>query len=38
VKRACKPREEMHMQGMCEEEVILVSAVIEVSIVDVGDE
>jgi hypothetical protein len=34
----CKLREEMPMQGMCEEEVVLVNAIIEVSIVDVGSE
>jgi hypothetical protein len=32
------PREEMLMQGMCKEEVILASVVIEVGVVDVGGE
>jgi hypothetical protein len=31
-------REEVLMQGMCEEEVVLAGAIIEVSIVDVGGE
>jgi hypothetical protein len=34
----CKLREEMSMQGMCEEEVVLVDAIIEVGVVDVGGE
>jgi hypothetical protein len=34
----CKLREEMLMQGMHEEEVVLVGALIEVSVVDVGGE
>jgi hypothetical protein len=38
VKRACKPREEMPMQGMHEEEVILAGYVIEASIVDIDSE
>jgi hypothetical protein len=33
---ACKPREEMSMQGIREEEVILVGALVEVGIGDVG--
>jgi hypothetical protein len=35
---ACKPREEMLMQGICEEEVVLAGALIEVGIADVGVE
>jgi hypothetical protein len=38
VKRVCKPREEMSMQGMREEEVVLVGVVIKVGIVDVNGE
>jgi hypothetical protein len=38
VKRACIPREEMLMQGMCEEEVISAGTVIDIGIVDVGGE
>jgi hypothetical protein len=38
VKRACKLREEMSMQGMHEEEVVLVGAMVEVGVVDVGSE
>jgi hypothetical protein len=32
------PREDMLMQGMCKEEVVLAGAVIEVDVVDIGDE
>jgi hypothetical protein len=32
------PRQEMPMQGMCEEEVILADTVIEICVVDVGGE
>jgi hypothetical protein len=32
------PREDMLMQGMREEEVVLAGAVIEVDVVDIGDE
>jgi hypothetical protein len=38
VKRVCKPREEMPMQGMREEQVVLIGDVVEVSVVDVGGE
>jgi hypothetical protein len=38
VKRACMSRQEMPMQGMCEEEVILADTVIEICVVDVGGE
>jgi hypothetical protein len=38
VKRVCKPREEMLMQGMCEEQVILAGAVIEINIVVISGE
>jgi hypothetical protein len=38
VKRACMPREEMSMQGMHQEEVVLVVVVVEVDVVDVGGE
>jgi hypothetical protein len=34
----CMPREDMLMQGMREEEVVLAGAVIEVDVVDIGDE
>jgi hypothetical protein len=34
----CKPREEMSMKGMREEEVVLASAIIEVRVVDVSGE
>jgi hypothetical protein len=37
-KRVCKPREEMPMQGRCEEEVVLAGAIIEVGVVDVSGE
>jgi hypothetical protein len=32
----CKPRDEMPMQGMREEEVVLASTIIEICVVDVG--
>jgi hypothetical protein len=35
---ACKPREEMPMQGIHEEEVILVGALVEMGIADVSVE
>jgi hypothetical protein len=35
-KRACKPREEMSVQGTSEEEVILAGAVVEVGVAVVG--
>jgi hypothetical protein len=35
---ACKPREEMSMQGIHEEEVILVGALVEMGIADVSVE
>jgi hypothetical protein len=38
VKRACKLRDEMPMQGMREEQVVLAGTVIEVSVVDVDGE
>jgi hypothetical protein len=38
VKRACMSREEMSMQGMREEEVVLTSAVVKVSVVNAKGE
>jgi hypothetical protein len=38
VKRECMPREEVPIQGMCEEEFVLAGAVIEVGVVDFGGE
>jgi hypothetical protein len=38
VKRVCKPREEMPMQGMREEQVILAGAIIEINIVVISGE
>jgi hypothetical protein len=38
VKRVCKPREEMPMQGMSEEQVVLIGDVVKVSVVDIGGE
>jgi hypothetical protein len=35
---ACKPREEMLMQGIREEEVVLADALIEVGVANVGVE
>jgi hypothetical protein len=35
---ACKPREEMPIQGIHEEEVVLAGALIEMGVVDVGVE
>jgi hypothetical protein len=35
---ACKSREEMSMQGIREEEVILIGALVEVGVADVGVE
>jgi hypothetical protein len=32
----CKPREEMLIQGICEEEVVLTDALIEVGVGDIG--
>jgi hypothetical protein len=34
----CKPRQEMSMKWMREEEVVLVSAIVEVGVVDVSGE
>jgi hypothetical protein len=38
VKIACKPREEMSMQGIHKEEVISFDALVEVGVADVGIE
>jgi hypothetical protein len=37
-KRVCKSREEMLMQGMCEEEVVLADTLVDVGIVDISSE